>query len=305
MMKGKKFSFLMYCACLIIFCVGCGKKEEIGGGSVRFNDISVEIIEEDNDILFAHSKDKFFMQTVEIPFLNNCAVYEGKIYRVSYREGTRGLLSTGGTYTIDWEDLRDSKNKKEILELAGMEDGEDIEDALINEGLLYCSWKTGKEEIKSAVVELESGTVTEFSVPSGRRVEAVTTSGYYYLDEGKIYFVKFKDAKEKLFLEMDEQVQGLYRDGDDLCAFVEQDGGISLLVLGEKGKVKKRYDELEKVEGLQNGTSPILLREKEGILYYMITAKKEGTSYNTWLICADLEKGTRENCGGWYTPISE
>lgn len=303
-MKSKKFSFLIYFICLIIFCAGCGKKEGTREGSTRFNNISVEITDEDNDILFAHDKEKFFMQTVE-PFWGNYAVYEGKIYCVSYQEGSSGLLPGEGTYTIYWEDLRDSENKKEILELTGMENGEDIQDAFINEGMLYCSWKTREEEIKSAVVELESGTVTEFSVPSGRRVEAVTSSGYYYIDAGKIYFVKFKNAKEKLFLEMEEQVQGLYRDGEDLCAFTEQDSGISMLVLDKKGKVQKRYDGLEKVEGLQKGTAPVLLREKQGILYYIMTAKKEGTSYNTWLIRADLEGGTRENCGGWYTPVSE
>ncbi len=36
---------------------------------------------------------------------------------------------------------------------------------------------------------------------------------------------------------------------------------------------EKRYDELEKVEGLKNATAPVLLCEKEGILYYIVIAK--------------------------------
>lgn len=296
----KKIRFFLLCC---IFLVSCSGKVEtadrFGQGSVRFGNISVEIGHDGNGILYAHSKENFSAETVEIPFLDYCAIYDGRIYRLGFAsDGT-----TEEAWSILCYDLQESYDKaKTILELTDIKNKEAIGEAFIQEGLLYCSWLTKEDAEKHIVKDMESGAAIEFFVPSERQVGAVTASGYYYPDSGKIYYSSYEAEKEELFFETEGQVQSLYRDGENLCALIERDGMISAAIINEKGILQKEYEGLEQVEGLQNVHNPVYLREKDGILYYILNGRMEGTSYNTWLIRAILKEGTRENCGGWYTP---
>lgn len=306
--RGSKGFFLLCCLVFAVLCSGCGKKEEaLGQGSVRFAELSVEIDDNGDEFVFARGQNKKFeIEIVEQLWPGYGAVCDGKYYYfeehssesvslLPSKESRVQLLSCG---------LReDFRAAKVVAEWEG--EWERAGDAFIQEGWLYCSWKDKDNTRKHVVINLESEKTTEFSVPEERVVAAVTASGYYYLEDGKVYFSEYKDGKEKLFFEADGQVRALYQNGENFCALVEREDGIFAAVLDGKGKLQKEYGDLEQVEGLQKGYRPVFIKAKNGILYYILTAKKEGTSYNTWLIRADLEAGTREACGGWYVKQEE
>lgn len=309
-MKWEKIRMVLLSCMLLPLICGCGKEEEVSGqGSVRYAEVAVEIADDGNDLVYAFSSRGEFEAAVDSSFWLGNVVYDGRHYFLDVREKrSAGFLTENGSYEYDYFIAtcrlgEDAAAQETVLELSGMTGYEGFGGFFIQEGLLCCSWQTAEGIQKHVVVDLDSEPqpdVSEFLVPEGREVKAVVSTGYYYLEDGKIYFSKYENGKGNLFYECDGKVCGLYRDGAGLCAFVENAGAVSVVVLDKKGRLQVEYKGLEQAGELVGGSAPALVAEKNGILYYILNAKKEGTSYNHWLIRADLLQGTRKVCGGWY-----
>lgn len=296
--------FLIFAASLLTGCDNSAKtnKDVADLGSAGFQDFAVETSENGKALVYTEkNSDCFSGGTSALPVeANYFAVYDNKLYYADTAVGVStgevlaercGILRCGLQ-----ENVAEAETVLEITEITA------LGDAVIQEGVLYCSWLTTKDQIKHVSVDLATGKKTEFSVPELRKVLAVTAEGYYYEENGKIYSCHYESGEETLFCEVTGEVCAVYREGDSFCVLTEEGSKIIVEQFGKDGKPERCYSGLEKVGTDLTGKFAGFVKAEENALFYNLSGEADESGRNTFLIRMDLEKDEKEILGGWYTP---
>ena len=287
-----------------VLCSGCGKKEAAPiKGSADFGYISVEYRDNGESEIYANDLGVFLKDTIDLPFgMNYCTIYGDQLYYVNaYVDSKTGEVPLENSFYIACETLEEKEDPFQIL--LPLENACAVLESFIQEDILYCSWQTPDDGIKHATADLLSGSINEFFVPEEREVKAVTADGYYYLKEGDLYFSDYKNKKEKLFFESEDQIQYVYRNGENISILTEQNREISLIIVDNNKKIIRQYSGLGEIDKILDAQNIQFVSAKGDVLYYRLSGEMEEGVNNTFLIQMNLEDETKKLYGGWYTSV--
>lgn len=300
----RAFACSIIAVSLLTGCADSAKDNEAisDSGSTGFCDFAVELAENGATLVYTEKNPDCFLNgasalPVETDYF---AVYNNELYYVDTAVGREtGEVAAEKCRILRCglqENAADAETVLEIMEIAA------LGDAAIQNGLLYCSWLTTKDQVKQVIVDLKTGKKTEFSVPELRRALAVTSEGYYYEEDGKIYSCNYESGGETLLCEVTGEVCAVYCAGDSFCVLADEGTEITMEQFGKDGKTQRRYTGLERVGTDFTGKFSGFVKAEENVLFYSLSGKADENGRNTFLVRMDLEKDEREILGSWYTP---
>lgn len=289
---------------LMLLLSACGQQEQVGSGSTFFRDFAIADKDGEEGIVYTSYKEHFDLMTGELPdSVNFCAVYDGKLYYADTFVGMEtGEIKEGHVKILSCE--ADGSQEETILEIG---DAAYLGDAMIQSGLLYCSWLPKEGTLQHIVMDLGNGKKTEFT--SEHAVKAVTADGFYYLvssaGNDRLYFSDYRNLKKTLVFDADTSIRAVYRAGEDVAILTYNTmDNQSILITVRKDGSFQSYTGLNRIVKNITGSSPEIVSAEGDILYYTLSVGEdfdEGRN-NTVLLRWNRADDTKEICGKWYSP---
>lgn len=306
-MKIKKNFFLICLLFLVSLVSGCGGNANADNsasdkGSTGFRNFALTVSGDGGTMIYVAERLNWFSEEAFLfpEDTNYMAVYDGKMYYADTPVGTETGETAAEACRILCRDLQDTAAEEEtVLEMPGIAA---LGDAMIQEGVLYCSWLTAEDEIKHTVVELENGKKTELSLPQPRKIAAVTAENYYYIEGREIYSCNYESGEEALFCEAGGEVCAVYCAGDSLCILSNDGTELVLEQFDKEGNLERSYRGLEKAGMDFTGRFAAFVKAEGNILFYELSGETDESGRNTFLVRMDLGTEEKEILGSWYTP---
>lgn len=251
-MRNKIILLAMLVLFVTIFAVSCQKQgkenaETDAGGtvieemnSVKFRNYAVD----GSEVIYTEYPEHFTAETASLPAESNYfAIYQGTLYYVDTPVGTETGEIAGGkcriiAYPLDQEKLE----KTEILSLEGITA---LAEITIQDGLLYCSYFTGEDELKCAAAELAGGSVRSAVWPekegTAYPVTARDAEWVYYEDGLSLFRCDYEGKNETLVYEFPKKPELIVLAGKRFYAVQKDENGVSFISFDKTGKDVKNY----------------------------------------------------------------